>query len=107
MEPDRFDDVAYRILEDPSAPEQAERPPRRRRRAVIAFGVAAASAGVLAAGASALGGGEAASTRGSGGAPVGGDGWTSYAPLKHHGFECHADGSARKRGETSAAVPRD
>jgi hypothetical protein len=53
MEPDRFDDVEFRVLESPEPPP---RPPRRRRhgRWVFAMGVAAVTAGALAAGASAL-----------------------------------------------------
>jgi hypothetical protein len=53
MEPDRFDDVEFRVLESPEPPP---RPPRRRRhgRWAFAMGVAAVTAGALAAGASAL-----------------------------------------------------
>jgi hypothetical protein len=51
MEPDRFDDVAFRILESPEPPP---RPPRRRRRWALALVASALTAGALAAGASAL-----------------------------------------------------
>ena len=55
MEPDRFDDVEFRVLE---SPEPAPRPPRRRRRRhgrwAFAMAVAAVTMGALAAGASAL-----------------------------------------------------
>jgi hypothetical protein len=49
MPPDRFDDVEFRILDDPEP-----RPPRRRRRWLVAGGGAVLAAGALAAGASAL-----------------------------------------------------
>jgi hypothetical protein len=53
VEPDRFDDVEFRVMERPDPPR---RPPRVRRWALaLAGGVLAA--GALAAGASALGGG--------------------------------------------------
>ena len=54
MEPDRFDDVEFRVLESPEPPP---RPPRRRRRHgrwAIAAAVSVVTAGALAAGASAL-----------------------------------------------------
>ena len=53
MEPDRFDDVEFRVLESPEPPP---RPPRRRRhrRMGFALGVSLVTAGALAAGASAL-----------------------------------------------------
>ena len=54
MEPERFDDVAYRMLESPEPPR---RPPRRRRWA-LAGAACLLATGALAAGASALGGGE-------------------------------------------------
>jgi hypothetical protein len=55
MEPDRFDDVEFRILESPEPPPRPPRPPRRRRRrSVFAIAVAAVTAGALAASASAL-----------------------------------------------------
>ena len=54
MEPDRFDDVAFRIVESPEPPR---RPPRGRRW-MLALAAAFLTTGALAAGASALGGGE-------------------------------------------------
>jgi hypothetical protein len=56
MEPDRFDDVEFRVLESPEPPP---RPPRRRRRRrhgrlAIALTLTAFTAGALAAGASAF-----------------------------------------------------
>jgi hypothetical protein len=54
VEPDRFDDVAYRMLESPEPPQ---RPPRGRRWA-LAGAACLLATGALAAGASALGGGE-------------------------------------------------
>ena len=55
MEPDRFDDVEFRVLE---SPEPQRRPPRRRRRRhgrwAIALAVSGVTALALAAGASAL-----------------------------------------------------
>ena len=53
MEPDRFDDVAYRIVEDPAPPR---RPPRGRRWALVLVASLLVT-GALAGGASALGGG--------------------------------------------------
>ena len=54
MEPERFDDVAFRIVESPEPPR---RPPRGRRW-MLALAAAFLTTGALAAGASALGGGE-------------------------------------------------
>lgn len=54
MPPDRFDDVEFRIIDEP----EPTRPPRRRRRWLVAGGAAVLTAGALAAGASALTGGE-------------------------------------------------
>jgi hypothetical protein len=54
MEPDRFDDVEFRVLESPEPPP---RPPRRRRRhgrMAVALAVSGVTALALAAGASAL-----------------------------------------------------
>jgi hypothetical protein len=53
MEPDRFDDVAFRIVEstDEQPPDDV---PRRRRRWLAAIAASALAAGALAAGASAL-----------------------------------------------------
>ena len=55
MEPERFDDVAFRIIDGPE-----RRPPRRRRRWVLALAASLLTAGALAAGASALTGGDEA-----------------------------------------------
>jgi hypothetical protein len=54
MEPERFDDVAFRIIDGP------ERRPPRRRRWVLALAGSVLTAGALAAGASALTGGDEA-----------------------------------------------
>jgi hypothetical protein len=54
VEPDRFDDVEFQVLEHPDPPR---RPPRTRRW-VLALCAGVLAAGALAAGASALGGGE-------------------------------------------------
>jgi hypothetical protein len=51
---ERFDDVEFRIVEDPEPPKR----PRRRRRWVLALTACALTTGALAAGASALGGEE-------------------------------------------------
>jgi hypothetical protein len=53
MEPNRFDDVEIRIVEEPDAPPP-RRQPRRLGHAAIAVTAAVALAGSLAAGASAL-----------------------------------------------------
>jgi hypothetical protein len=53
VEPERFDDVAFRIVEGPEPPR---RPPRARRW-LVAAGACVLATGALAAGASALGGG--------------------------------------------------
>ena len=55
MEHDRFDDVAFRMIEGPE-----QRPPRHRRRWVAGLGGSVLAAGALAAGASALTGGDEA-----------------------------------------------
>jgi hypothetical protein len=55
MEPDRFEDVAFRMIEEPD-----QRPPRHRRRWVAALAGSVLAAGALAAGASALTGGDEA-----------------------------------------------
>jgi hypothetical protein len=54
VEPDRFDDVAFRVLEEPEPPR---RPPRLRRWTLGALSAVLAT-GAFAAGASALSGGE-------------------------------------------------
>jgi hypothetical protein len=50
MEPDRFDDVAFRMIEEPEPPA-----PGPRRRVAVATAASAALIGMLAAGAPALG----------------------------------------------------
>jgi hypothetical protein len=92
MEPDRFDDVEFRVLESPEPPP---RPPRRRRRRLgFALGVSLVTAGALAAGASALtDSAQAPATK----KPVA-KGWTSYGPTDcpfTHGNRQSFDDSAR------------
>src|SRR3954451_2161328 len=53
MEPDRFDDVAFRMIEEPEPPS---RPPRRRRRWLVATAASVVLAGAPAPRASALAG---------------------------------------------------
>jgi ferric-dicitrate binding protein FerR (iron transport regulator) len=53
MEPDRFDDVEFRVLESPEPLPQPSRP-RRRHRWAVALTLTAFTAGALAAGASAF-----------------------------------------------------
>jgi hypothetical protein len=54
MEPNRFDDVEIRIVEEPAGEPPAPRRQRRLGRVAVALTVAAVTAGTLAAGASAL-----------------------------------------------------
>jgi hypothetical protein len=86
MDRERFDDVAYSIIEEPEPPKGPRRP-RHVRRWALGAGAALIVAGGLAAGASALTDSgtkakppSAATERSSGG-------WTSYAPAAHH--NCH------------------
>jgi hypothetical protein len=107
VEPDRFDDVSYRIVQHPDA--EPPRPPGRRRKALVAAGLAAVSAGALAAGASALGGGETRAPAPAR-APGAQEGWTSYAPLNardgHRGL-CHrGEGHTRSDPRSTATGPR-
>jgi hypothetical protein len=106
VDPDRFGDVSSRFLEHPDA--QPPRPPRRRRRALAAIGVAAVSAGALAAGASALGGGEGAAPPAKRAVPGTEGGWTAYAPLNAHRAghgPCH-HGQDRSSPSSAATGPR-
>ena len=84
--PDRFDDVEYRVLEEPEPP----RPPRLRRWTLTALSAVLAT-GVFAGGASALSGSDPAPKT---------EGWTSYAPLSgdkgRDGHDC--DRWKRDRG---------
>ena len=95
MEPDRFDDVEFRVVERPDPPR---RPPRIRRGA-LALGAGLLAAGALAAGASALSGGENQQARDTA-APkpriniMYTDRGTPYA---RDGRECERFGAHRKR----------
>jgi hypothetical protein len=84
MEPNRFDDVESRILEEPIAPR---RPQRRLGHAAIAAVAALALTGSLAAGASALTSTAQAPTRAS-----------DSTKLEKHGWYGKRDGKCR-RGE--------
>lgn len=98
MEPNRFDDVDVRIVEEPEPP----RAPRRRRRAgpaVLALTAALALTGSLAAGASALTSTAQAPTRAA----------EKSAGFDGHGWGEQRDGKCRKgadrmRSSSSAAV---
>src|SRR3954453_807568 len=63
MEPNRFDDVETRIVEEPAGEPPAPRRQRRIGRAAVSLTVVAVMAGTLAAGASALTSPAAAPTR--------------------------------------------
>jgi hypothetical protein len=86
MDGERFDDVAYRFIDEPEPPRP--RRPRRVRRWVAAAGVTAVVAGGLAAGASALtdNGGKAKAPSAANERAMPDAGWAAYAPLGHH---CH------------------
>jgi hypothetical protein len=90
MEPNRFDDVEIRIVEEPVEP-RAPRRPRRVGPAVLALTAALALTGSLAAGASALTSTAEAPTRAAEKA-AGFEGWSSH---KRDGW-CRKDGE-RKR----------
>jgi hypothetical protein len=95
MEPNRFDDVEIRIVEEPDAAPPPRRQPRRFGHAAIAVTAAVALAGSLAAGASALTSTAQAPTR-----PAKAErhqGWGG-----HHGL-CHR--GEGNRGSSSAAAP--
>ncbi|HEY7076125.1 MAG TPA: hypothetical protein VH418_12170 [Solirubrobacteraceae bacterium] len=87
MDRERFDDVAYSIVEEPEPPKR--RRPRHVRRWAVGAGAALIVAGGLAAGASALtdSGGKAKPPTAANERGMQGAGWTAYAPLAHHG--CH------------------
>ena len=86
MEPNRFDDVETRILEEPVAPRPARRQQRRFGHAAIAAVAALALTGSLAAGASALTSTAQAPTRAAG----------STADKQDSGWYGKRDGKCRK-----------
>ena len=107
VEPERFDDVAFRVVEHPDPPR---RPPRIRR-GVLAVGAGLLAAGALAAGASALGGGEEQQARDR--APAEPRTNIMYTdrgtPYAHDGRECEAGrklGAHRNR-ERGSSEPRN
>ena len=79
MEPERFEDVAFRIIDGPE-----RRPPRRRHRWVLALAASLLTAGALAAGASALTGGDEAAPPAK---PKSEQGRGDWMGGRHHG--CH------------------
>ena len=85
MEPNRFDDVESRILEEPVAPRAPRRQPRRLGHAAIAAVAALALTGSLAAGASALTSTAQAPTRA-----------TDSSAVEQHGWYGKRDGKCRK-----------
>jgi hypothetical protein len=89
MEPNRFDDVETRILEEPVAPRAPLRRQRRLGHAAIAAVAALALTGSLAAGASALTSTAQAPTRAA---------ESSQAEKGHNGWYGKRDGKCR-RGE--------
>ena len=97
MEPNRFDDVDIRIVEEPEEP-RAPRRPRRVGPAVLATTAAVALTGSLAAGASALTSTAQAPTRAA----------EKSTADKSHGWFKKRDGVCRKDGDrrrsSSAAV---
>jgi hypothetical protein len=100
VEHERFDDVAFRIVEEPEPPRRSP----RRRRWLLTLTACALTTGVLAAGASALvGGGEeprvkSGETSTKGWWKTDADGWTRYAPLSKDGRGCDkARGERRSR----------
>jgi hypothetical protein len=86
MDRERFDDVAYSIIEEPEPPREPRRP-RHLRRWALGAGAALIVAGGLAAGASALtdSGGKAKTPSAANERSF--QGWTSYGPAGHH--NCH------------------
>jgi hypothetical protein len=85
---ERFDDVAYSIIEEPEPPKEPRRP-RQVRRWVLGAGAALIVAGGLAAGASALtdSGGKAKAPPPANERAIPANGWTAYSPTGHH--NCH------------------
>src|SRR5215203_3577481 len=93
MEPNRFDDVESRIVEEPTAPLVSRPEPRRLGTAAIAVVAAFALPGSPAAGASALTSTAQAPTRAAAESHAGkrGHGW---AGQRHH--RCHKGEGARR-----------
>jgi len=87
MDRERFDDVAYSIVEEPEPPKR--RRPRHVRRWAVGAGAALIVAGGLAAGASALtdSGGKAKAPSAANERAIPANGWTAYSPTGHH--NCH------------------
>jgi hypothetical protein len=85
MEPNRFDDVECRIVEEP-APPAPRRPTRRLGHAAIALTAAAVLTGTLAAGASALTSTAQAPTREA----------AKSQSFKKHGWAGKRDGKCRR-----------
>ena len=93
MEPDRFDDVEVRHVED----LEARAPRRRRRRWPVALGAAAVAAGILAAGASALTGSHEPAAARKAASP--------HRIATHpHGAQCHAGEAQRRRAALDASA---
>lgn len=87
MDRERFDDVAYSIIEEPEPPNEPRRP-RHIRRWALGAGAALIVAGGLAAGASALtDSGGKAKTPPANERAIPANGWTAYSPAGHH--NCH------------------
>src|SRR4051812_29361874 len=105
MEPDRFDDVSARILEDSPPPS---RPPRRRRRWLLATVISLLAAGGLAAGASALTSGSAPAAPA---APAKAEPVISHTasgvPVAHDGATCHAGRGRQESTQDLTSAPRD
>jgi hypothetical protein len=97
MGPERFDDVAFEVVEDPSPPP---RRPNRKRRAALSLIAAAAVAGGVAGAASATD--EPAAPAATTHAPQVSH-TRSGVPMVRGGPECHAGKGHRHRG---AAAPR-
>jgi hypothetical protein len=88
MDRERFDDVAYSIIEEPAPPRQPRRP-RHVRRWALGAGAALIVAGGLAAGASALtdSGAKSKPPTAANERALPAGGWTAYSPTAHH--NCH------------------
>lgn len=106
MEPERFEDVTFRIVEGPEPPR---RPPRGRRW-VVAMVVCLLTAGGLAAGASAVtGGGDDQARDPAPPKPRTNIGYTERGtPFARDGRECRAGESVGRHGkrERRSAEPR-